>query len=168
MRWLTREWWSGDVVGPEYEAATLHYALNLERISPSLPLPLRVLADLDLHDALIDDVILDEDAQLVTMRLVAGDLARGYVFLTLTYHGGSFIGPDLQQVERLVNDPETEILLQEVDMLFPGRFEHRLLLWPEGELTVQYSALSLAMTPARERKRHAAFVRFRQAMSDEP
>jgi hypothetical protein len=162
MRWLTREWWSGDLVGPEYEAATLHYALNLERIMPSLPLPLRVLAGIDLHDALFDDVSVDEDERLVTMRLVAGDVERSYVFLTLTYHSGGFVATDLPEVERLVNGRETEILVQEVDMAFSGRFEHRLLLWPEGELEVQCSNLSLAMTPARERKRRPAFVRFRR------
>jgi hypothetical protein len=88
------------------------------------------------------------------------------VFLTLTYHRGSFI-TDVPEVERLVNSAQTEILLQEVDMPFPGRFEHRLLLWPEGELALQCAELSLAMVPTRERKRHAAFVRFRRAVSRE-
>jgi hypothetical protein len=51
-------------------------------------------------------------------------------------------------------DANTEIIYDEVDVASDGRFVHRLLLWPDGEYEVVFTALAdrrISATPADRR-----------------
>ena len=80
---------------------------------------------------------------LTTLRLRIGFKRIGYADLHLGYED-----VDLSAVgsppATLLADPETQAIYHEVDVGDDGRFEHRLLLWPRGELVVAFDGLRLA------------------------
>ena len=47
-----------------------------------------------------------------------------------------------------MNAPDTEVLSEEVDVVDGSVFEHRLLLWPEGDLAIRFSEFSFMQEEA--------------------
>lgn len=58
------------------------------------------------------------------------------------------VGADVRWLNGWLDDPRTELLYDEVDVVDPGRFEHRHLLWPEGEFGVRFAEVSVVSAPA--------------------
>lgn len=139
MKYLTREWYDGGHDDDVYFA----YRRHLTGISERLPAPVLALALSDLHDARILNVTHDVGTRVLTLRLRIGFRRIGYADLHLRYDG-----VDLAAIEgdpaALLNDPRTEVIYHELDVRDDGRFEHRLLLSPSGELVLGFDALDLA------------------------
>lgn len=128
------------------------YAEHIREISPQLPPDARQLAHLNLHDALFSYLCVDEGSPLVRMRLIIGDLQTGHAHLDIRYIGCKLPQPVVEQVRRLVEDPESEILYDEIDQA-PTGFVHRLWCWPDTSLDIFFQDLSLTRksVPSRER-----------------
>ena len=145
MKWLTREWHGGGLSDAEYEARLEHCRDHHERLRPRLPAGLRLLAGepddlgyVSLHDAVVDWWVLDGSRSLA-MEVFCGDEEIGYRRLVVQYRGRvELVGACEGDLRRWLDDSRTEFLYDEVDVLDDGRFEHRHLLWPEGEFGVRF------------------------------
>ncbi len=139
MKFLTREWYD---VGHD-DDVYFAYRRYLTSITGQLNAPVIALALSDLHDARFLDVLHDGDASELTLRLRIGFKRIGYSDLHLRYEGVdvSAIAGDPAQ---LLSDPQSEVIYHEVDIRDDGRFEHRLLLSPRGELTIAFEGLAMS------------------------
>lgn len=159
MQWLTREWHAlgeGAIDDPAYDRPAQAYLAHNRRIAEQLPAVLRPLvgeADdlghLTLHDGRVEQWgFVPPDCRL-TLQVVCGDLQLGYRRVTLEYCGDVEIdGASVDDIDRWLSDPATELLYDEVDRADDGRYEHRHLLWPKGEFGVRCRKLKLTSTPA--------------------
>ena len=139
MKYLTREWYDGGHDDDAYFA----YRQYLTSISEGLSAPVLALALSDLHDARFRNVDHDRETRVLTLRLRIGFRRLGYADLHLRYEGVDLAAIDGDPAE-LLADPQTEVIYHEVDLRDDGRFEHRLLLWPRGELAIGFDRLNLS------------------------
>ena len=151
MRFFTRAWCTGELDDRSFEEALGDYWRHVAEISPRLSPTTRLLAQhLNLHDARFKSVIVEPDSRRAELHLRCGDLQVGYFDLTLMYGNAS-----VAEVERgsdsvaiIVSDHRTEILYDEVTIAEDGFIEHNLLCWPQGEICIRYSDLSVSVRDA--------------------
>ena len=149
MRWFDREGFLGSFDNEQVEAAKAAYWQHIERLRPQLPEPVERLAlDVNLHDARITEWEINEG--VLRAGFGWGDL-QGYWLSILTYRGAAI---RLGAPESL-DDPKTEVLYDEVDTAEEG-FEHRLLLWPNGEIAIRFHSLALETKPLAQRAERRA------------
>ena len=153
MRYFTRAWCTGEYADAEAMTVVAAYAHHLDGITPRLPPDLRALSRVSLHDGRFRAVAFDPSARHLALLLRCGDHQRGYFDLSLIYDDVILLDEAPHGLAALVNDPQAEILYDEVNLLDQDRFEHRLLLWPAGEVTIQFAGLTL--TRADVPSRHA-------------
>lgn len=146
MKYLTREWYDAGHDDDVYFA----YRRYLTGVSGRLSAPVLALGLSDLHDARFLDVAHDTAERVFTLRLRIGFKRIGYADLHLRYHTVelSAVAGDLAD---LLADRLTEVIYHEVDVRGDGRFEHRLLLSPRGELVVAFDALDLSQNGVEHR-----------------
>ena len=146
MKFLTREWYDDGHDDDVYFA----YRQYLTSITGELNAPVIALALSDLHDARFLDVVHDGDERTLTLRLRIGFKRIGYSDLHLRYEGVgvSAVGGD---PDELFSDPQSEVIYHEVDILDDGRFEHRLLMSPRGELTIVFDRLDISQNGVEHR-----------------
>lgn len=138
MKYLTRDWYDGGHDDDVYFA----YRRYLTGISERLTAPLLALALSDLHDARFLDVEHDAEARVLTLRLRTGFRRIGYADLHLRYEDAELLATDGDPAA-LLAAPQTEVIYHEVDVRDDGRFEHRLLLSPRGQLTIAFNHLRI-------------------------
>ena len=138
MKYLTREWYDGGHDDDEYFA----YRRHLTGISEQLSAPVLALALSDLHDARFLDVAHDTEVRELALRLRIGFKRIGYADMHLRYAGVDLSAND-GDPEALLADQDTEVIYHEVDLRDDGRFEHRLLLSPRGELAIAFESLGI-------------------------
>ena len=143
MKWLTREWASGALDDSEWDARWREYQSHCTAVLPRLSDGAeRLVQEVALHDAQIHSFEYRAHDALVVRALV-GDLQVGYEFVELNFVDAELRlepGATIDSLRFL--DTETEILHDEVDVEADGRFVHRVLLWPQGEYEVVFTALS--------------------------
>jgi hypothetical protein len=152
LRYFTRAWCRGECTDEEFDEAVAAYGRRLDEITIRLLPDLRALSRISLNDAWFKSVIIDRTTHRLVLRLRCGDIQIGYFDLLLHYDEATIRDGTLHGVENLPNVSGTEVLYDEVDELGPGRFEHRMILWPQGELAIQFAAFTLARVavPSRE------------------
>ncbi len=134
MRYFTRAWYSGEST----DDAVSRYELRLQEIVAQLPPAVRVLAlECNLHDALIQKARWNPGGKVLEILLRAGDLQVGYFDLLLRYHQARIRSPATAELARIVEDPYTEVLYDEVDIDGEDA-THTWLFWPAGELEVGF------------------------------
>jgi hypothetical protein len=145
VRWFDREGFCGSFDDEQSDAAKAAYWQHIERLRPQLPEPVERLAlDVNLHDAVITHWARDE--RELRAGFGWGDLQVGYWLSALTYRDGEVrVDPP-----ESVRDPETEVLYDEVDIAGEG-FEHRLLLTPQGEISIRFHSLAIETKPLKQR-----------------
>ena len=143
MRWFTSEWASGELTDEEWEGRRQAYATHLSAIEHELRNGAEeLIASVYLHDAQILNAT--TDGATFKLRVLAGDLQRGYERLSLVYEDAVTDG----DVGSISDADVSEIIYDEVDLSPDSRFEHRLLLYPEGELCVRFRRLRVERQPA--------------------
>lgn len=154
MKWLTREWASGAFDDSEWDSQWREYQLHCTAVLPRLRDGAeRLVHGINLHDGQIQSFEYRPDGALA-VRVLVGDLQVGYEFVEL-----SFVDAELRiehgaTIDSLrFQDAETEILYDEVDVEADGRFVHRVLLWPQGEYEVVFTALTERREEARSSDR---------------
>ena len=145
MRWLSREWASGGLSEDEWERRNEDWAAHVARMAGLLGDGAELLIEeINLHDARF--LSLREATDRVSLRVVMGDLQRGYEFAELTYHDAVVFGSDLP-TEQLSED-DLLVGYDEVDSV-DGRYEHRMFFWPSGELGIRFGRLEVSRSPAK-------------------
>jgi hypothetical protein len=144
MRFFTRAWCTGELSDDECEQVVSAYWRHVAEIAPRLPADARLLAEqLSLHDGLFRRLIVNQTAQTCRMELRCGDLQVGYFDLDIEYRDASFMALDVDNAATIVDGEHSEILYDEVDIIGNGRFVHRLLCWPQGELWIAFADLAV-------------------------
>jgi hypothetical protein len=156
MKWLTRDWqgFGRELTEAEVEALEAGYRAHIEAVRPRLPAALRLFAGeqddlgwVSLHDGVVEWWVLDRPRSL-TLQLFCGDGRIGYRRIVLQYRGRvELIGADERDLARWLDDPHTEFLYNEIDILDDRRFEHRHLLWPQGEFGVRFEDVVVVSAP---------------------
>ena len=161
MRWFTRAWHRGDLGDAyDYEAVVDAYWVHVQGILPLVPPSIRELAHLSLHDARFEEVTVAPQRRTIRLRLIGGDVEHGYSSLDLIYRGAVLEGMETNRFKHMVERPRTEILYDEIDTQGTGQFEHRFLIWPEGEFTIRFEDVELTRTGVSARHYSDAVGRF--------
>jgi hypothetical protein len=150
MRWFDRDFVTGGLSDDEWTARQASFAVHLAKIRPQLADGAeQLLASVHLHDGQVASWAYDPGTSFV-MRVLTGDLQRGYEWLTLTYGDATLIDTTETDLRGWWSTDEipNEIIEEEVDRLADHRYEHRLLLWPDGEVGVQFRTLTVDRRPA--------------------
>lgn len=151
MKYFKREW-SEEVDAAETDRAHQAYLQHLRQIEERLSSDLRKLAtDVSLHDALFKAFDYDDSASVLEIRLRCGDLQVGYFDLDLHYEGACIVNGYTPALAAAVHNPKTEVLYDEVDVADGSLFEHRMLLWPQGDVTIRFRHCSLSYSPVTSR-----------------
>jgi hypothetical protein len=155
MKWFTVEVESGadeegnllsdDALSEARRAYNEHLASIDDRLSPEV----RTLARVNMHDAVPKEVRTTGDESLaLSFELrgqVPGPVRRP---LGLTYRrwdlGGGFGVQGLWFLMEWGGEM-VAVLNHEIDIASDGRYIHRLLFWPAGELIVLFSDLSIVL-----------------------
>jgi hypothetical protein len=157
MHWLTRDWHGfGDRPLSKAEAMEREatYDRHRQAVLPLLPDDFKALAgDLidgryhSLEDGRVESWELELPQRFV-ITVVAPDGEGGYERLEVAYHDVELVGAAPLELAGWLEDPQTQLIVQEVDALLDGRFEHRHLLWPRGEFAIRFTAVHVATGPA--------------------
>lgn len=153
MRWFIRYEELGDGQEPDHAGYREHLAV----LTPSLSTALAELAQTSLHDGLIEKLTIDEKQRIVTLRLVIGDLQRGYRCARIRYHGAKL---DVRGANLgwLVEYKRTELLDDELDRTATG-FVHRMLFWPAGEIHISFDTATFKTRELPDRQRQQPRLR---------
>src|SRR5688572_10755448 len=112
MRWFSREWATGGLSDEEFDARRRSHAEHLAEIRGRLLNGADLLVEeVNLHDA--QPRIWRLEGDQVHLRVLAGDLQRGYEVIDLRYVGASVTG-DPTAYERWLLAPGTEVLYDEI------------------------------------------------------
>jgi hypothetical protein len=155
MQWFTRAWIRAELPDEEAKRRLVSYQEHYRRILPTLDEQVAALAAIDLHDGLFFRWSLDLERGEITLRILAGDLQRGYQFVHLAFRTATLVGPSPTELERLL--PDSEILYEEIDQTDTG-YEYRLILAPEGEFAIRFEDLTVSIEPATPADREAWFA----------
>ncbi len=150
MRWFDRDFVTGGLPDEEWAARQASFAVHLEQIRPQLADGAeQLLASVHLHDGQIASWTYEAGSSFV-MRVLAGDLQRGYEWLTLSYGDASLMGTTENDLRGWWNADgfPNEIIEEEIDLVGDHRYEHRMLLWPDGEVGLQFGSLTVDRQPA--------------------
>lgn len=149
MRWLTREWAAGSLEEDEYDQRWSSYLAHRSEVRPRLHSGAdRLLDSIHLHDGQVRSFD-DKPRDTLQVRVLTGDLQVGYEFVEMSYAEAELqldAGVTMRSLNLFGSD--VEIIYDEVDIASEGRFVHRVLLWPEGEYEVVFSAFADRRTPA--------------------
>lgn len=152
MRWLTPELFGfapSDLDQDELDAIDAAYGAHVEAVRPRLPTALRPftgeadeLGHLSLHDGVVEWWSADLPRSF-TMQVVCGDDPIGYRRVVIQYRGVDLLGGD----PRWLDEPDTVLLHDEVDIAHDGRYEHRHLLWPVREIGFRFDDVDVISAP---------------------
>jgi hypothetical protein len=152
VKWFTRDWQQGRLTDDESSAVTADYVSHVEKLRRSTPAALRVLSgstgQFSLHDGwFIYSQWTSGETRDLTIDVAGWYMDQPLLHVRIVYREAELLFPTQEIFDRLRATPSTEILYGEVDLTHDGRFEHRLLLWPEeaGYFAVRFKDLELAV-----------------------
>ena len=144
MKYFSREWHSGDISEGEVGEVRDRYWAFIASISDSLPEPIRELATaVNLHDGLVQELVVDHQESTVAILLRCGDLQVGYFDVRLVYSGVPTRLLDVAMLKEIASDPESELLYDEGDRSADG-YVHRVSFWPYRETQIDFRSLRIA------------------------
>jgi len=154
MKFFTREWTHGELDDATAERIAERYADHLAELWDRLPSTVRQFVDeVNLHDGLIQLVAFDPGEKELALTVRAGDEQEGYFDVTLRYFDVAIAPADLDVLNAAQSDPEREMLYDELDADGPGRFVHRILFSPDGEVEITFETLRSVRTNVPTRKK---------------
>src|SRR5262249_36247260 len=149
MKFFTRPWVNGEM--DDEQAAALPEAYRHYLTALDLPTPIVALSKVNPHDAYLVALEHDPEHSQLTLRLRCGDLQRGYSDVTLAFSQVTVDRAALDTPRRAVRPASVEVLYDEVDR--SGEcFEYRLLLYPDGEVGLQFQWVDIAERPVADRE----------------
>jgi hypothetical protein len=153
MKFFTRAWVNGEVTDDDSDRTVAAYREHVAAISSRLSATVRALAqEISLHDAFVHSIIYDARGRQLEIRLLTGDLQVGYFDSVLTYGSAILDQADVAALRAAAEDPETELLYDEIDLTSDGEYLHRILFHPARECEIMFRDLALSMTPRADRR----------------
>lgn len=153
MDYFSRAWALGDLSDDEAEGVEARYRDYIGSLDPEGAVR-RFAETVGLNDAYVDR--LDKTDGALTLRLLTGDLQRGYGFTSIRYEGGDVV-EGREALERAVAVRPTEIWYDEFSSApSPVRMVHRFLLVApgamedRGEVHIAFDGFSFSQVPAAE------------------
>jgi hypothetical protein len=150
MRWFDRDYATGGLSDDEWSVRQADFAVHLETIRPHLADGAeQLLSSVHLHDGQVAAWTYEPGRSFV-IRVLAGDLQRGYEWITLTYGDATLVDTDESDLRRWwsADAIPNEIIQEEVDCVGDDGYEHRMLLWPDGDVCLRFRALTIGRMPA--------------------
>jgi hypothetical protein len=148
MKHFTIQWWSGEIDDqmPAFKA----YEAYLAEVKPRLPADLRRLTeDVSLHDSRLRRLLLASDKKELVIDLDGWGRDEGHqsyhaVKIRLAY-GGVFSFESLADPEAGLAGPHGygDLGYDEIEILGPGLFQHRMLFSTGVEFAVTFGAFAL-------------------------
>jgi hypothetical protein len=148
MKFFTRAWVNGEMSDDQAAAIPEAYWDYLTALD--LPSPIVALSKVNPHDAHLVAHGHDPAHSQLTIRLRCGDLQRGYSDVTLAFSQVAVDRATLETLRRAVRPASVEVLYDEVDRSNEC-FEYRLLLYPDGEVCIQFQQVAIAERPVADR-----------------
>lgn len=149
MKFFTRAWCNGEMRDEAANAVPDDYFRYIASLR--LPATITALAEINPHDAYILNVENQPENSELTLRLRSGDLQRGYSDVVLRFSEASVDPATVAILRRALRPARVEVLYDEVDR-FEDCFEYRLLLFPDGEATIQFHNVSITSKPVASRE----------------
>jgi hypothetical protein len=151
MKWFDRELRGLD--DAEWNQRRADYATHLDTIRADLADGAEeLIASVNLHDAQVQEWACAE--RVFTLRVLAGDRQSGYEVVTLRYDDAELHGASADDLARWrLTERGVELIEDEVDLSPGGRYEHRLLVWPDGEFAIRFGAVRVTSEPAEPSER---------------
>lgn len=144
MKYFTRGWSSGEHDDDEAERMREAYSRRVAALRPEMSQSLAELVTaVSLHDALVDRVLWDRAARRLQLELICEHQPKGWVGLRLVYCDAQVSDRTLDILAERARDRRTQVLYDEVDLEKDGLWVHRILFWPEGEISVYFTSLEL-------------------------
>jgi hypothetical protein len=141
MKYFTRHWFEGDISDEESDAVWAAYRTRRDAILPLMPPTVKELAtSINIHDGIVERIILNHDSESLQCDLICGDLQRGYFRLELMYGG---VKVDPLELAAIARESAIEALYDEIDVLSNGLYEHRILFTHSREISIEFRTLQL-------------------------
>jgi hypothetical protein len=148
MKFFTRAWANGELTIEQSAAIPEAYWRYLATLQ--LPPAIAALSKVNTHDAYILSVDHQPARSLLTLRLRCGDLQRGYSDVTLAFSHIVADPATMVTLRGAVRPASTEVLYDEIDR--SGEcFDYRLLLYPDGEASIQFRQVTIVERPVVDR-----------------
>lgn len=148
MRWFTRDCLTGGLEDEEWQKRYDDHEAHFVAMTSSLAAESaeRELAELSLSHGQVSSWTTDDSGFEVC--LLVGDLQRGYEWVQIRYDNAEIVPSGAASNFEEWPLTEREVGADELERLPDGRFEHRFLLWPDGEFGVRFSACRVTRRPA--------------------
>jgi hypothetical protein len=149
MKMFTRAWVNGQMTDEQTTAVPELYKHFLAALD--LPPTIMALSKINPHDAYVLGVEHQPERSRLMLQLRCGDLQRGYSDVTLAF---SHVTVDLETLEilrRAVRPSRVEVLYDEVDRSGDS-FEYRLLLYPDGEVSIRFQQVDFTQERVADRE----------------
>jgi hypothetical protein len=171
VRWFTRDHHE-DPDFDGWETLKADYWAYIESIRSGLPPDLRRLADIDLHDAVLDIAEIDLRRRTAHIRFLAGNRAK---FIDCYYADADFGDSNLRNLGIAIEarvpqrdnsgtavgwKPLASVLHDEITRK-GDRFQHSFLIDPLGDFAVGFQGFTLSTEPATEERMPERIDRFR-------
>jgi hypothetical protein len=158
MRYFTRTW-AFDTDEDQVVTTRDSYWARIDEVAAGLsPEVLRLAREVNIHDGLVRHVWLDRTSRRLVVALRCGDLQVGYSDVDLIYDDIDVDRLDRTALRAAAEDPMTEALYDEVDLLPSSRFVHRILfgvnmrsLLPCREVEIVFRTLHVSIMPRPDR-----------------
>lgn len=153
MKYFTRAWHNGELDDKLSDKIYEDYCENLKKLSQAMPSDIKQLAmGINLHDAIIENVVVFTQEHSIALTLVVGDLSIGYQTVKIVYENVTMDKSSLDIIEKRSRDRCTCILSQEIDYGANGQYIHRLIFWPEDEVEISFLNLKLIIESCENRR----------------
>ena len=124
------------------------YANHLRTLRNRLPFRVRrFLEEINLHDGRVQDVAVDQVAHTLRLRIRAGDQQVGYYDADLLYLDATPEPQTVAVLEKMHREPGYDLLYDELDIVDSNQLVHRLMFFPEDEVSICFRDLSWQRTP---------------------
>ena len=123
------------------------YNAYLDSIRPSLPLTVRSLLDVSVHDSYVASWAADDGR--FEMTFITENVTEGVSRITLRFTDAAVLANDSDPVETLrLLDGSTVLLTSEFDVVSDARFRYQIMMTPTGELAITFSDVVIERSPA--------------------
>ncbi len=150
MKFLTRENAGPLAADEHHRQAFKRYREHLETQRSKMSDPIQKLAfELNFHDARLKRV--EKVGRTIEVAGVLGDLQVGYQTFLIQYQEADSAVSEVLKAQIAL--PKSEVLHDELSWT-GDRWVHAYLLWPEGELSISFSNVEVALQPATDETRY--------------
>lgn len=142
MKYFTKEWCFGFLSDSETEMILNNYEEYLSAIYNELPFVLKIIAkNISMHDGILEKAIFFEHEKNLILEGIFGDLQSGYFFLSAKYSNVRNMSKEV--LVNLFDKKKLEIIRDEIELLSPNTYSHKIIFSSKIEIDVIFSDIQL-------------------------